>query len=433
MAKVIVIGAGPAGIMAAITAAENHKVVLIDSNEKIAKKLFITGKGRCNITSSLDISEFIENIPGNGRFLYSAFENFDNKDILKLLNIPTKNERGNRIFPVSDRAEDVVEALKRKLDGVNVIYGEQVKKILVKDIKENEDEANAQSEKTENEKHSKKEIKYNKEVYGVKTQDRTFETDKVIIATGGMSYPGTGSTGDGYELAKECGHTITQIRPSLTAMTVTDESLEICQELQGLTLKNVAIKVLENGKKVYDDFGEMLFTHFGISGPTVLSASAHLVRTKMKNPIFEIDLKPGLTEEKLNDRIIRDFDKYKNKEIKNSLNDLLPKAMIPVAIKVSKIDEDKKVNEITREERFRLVDTLKHFKIKISGFRPVKEAIITAGGVSTKEINPKTMESKIVKGLYFAGEVIDVDAYTGGFNLQIAYSTGYTAGKCKEN
>lgn len=432
--KVLIIGGGPAGMLAAISAKEEgYEVTLLEKNNRLGKKLSITGKGRCNITSSLDISEFIENIPGNGRFLYSAFENFDNKDILKLLNIPTKNERGNRIFPVSDRAEDVVEALKRKLDGVNVIYGEQVKKILVKDIKENEDEANAQSEKTENEKHSKKEIKYNKEVYGVKTQDRTFETDKVIIATGGMSYPGTGSTGDGYELAKECGHTITQIKPSLTAMTVTDESLEICQELQGLTLKNVAIKVLENGKKVYDDFGEMLFTHFGISGPTVLSASAHLVRTKMKNPIFEIDLKPGLTEEKLDDRIIRDFDKYKNKEIKNSLNDLLPKAMIPVAIKVSKIDEDKKVNEITREERFRLVDTLKHFKIKISGFRPVKEAIITAGGVSTKEINPKTMESKIVKGLYFAGEVIDVDAYTGGFNLQIAYSTGYTAGKCKEN
>lgn len=432
--KVLIIGGGPAGMLAAISAKEEgYEVTLLEKNNRLGKKLSITGKGRCNITSSLDISEFIENIPGNGRFLYSAFENFDNKDILKLLNIPTKNERGNRIFPVSDRAEDVVETLKRKLDGVNVIYGEQVKKILVKDIKENEDEANAQSEKTENEKHSKKEIKYNKEVYGVKTQDRTFETDKVIIATGGMSYPGTGSTGDGYELAKECGHTITQIRPSLTAMTVTDESLEICQELQGLTLKNVAIKVLENGKKVYDDFGEMLFTHFGISGPTVLSASAHLVRTKMKNPIFEIDLKPGLTEEKLNDRIIRDFDKYKNKEIKNSLNDLLPKAMIPVAIKVSKIDEDKKANEITREERFRLVDTLKHFKIKISGFRPVKEAIITAGGVSTKEINPKTMESKIIKGLYFAGEVIDVDAYTGGFNLQIAYSTGYTAGKCKEN
>lgn len=432
--KVLIIGGGPAGMLAAISAKEEgYEVTLLEKNNRLGKKLSITGKGRCNITSSLDISEFIENIPGNGRFLYSAFENFDNKDILKLLNIPTKNERGNRIFPVSDRAEDVVETLKRKLDGVNVIYGEQVKKILVKDIKENEDEANAQSEKTENEKHSKKEIKYNKEVYGVKTQDRTFETDKVIIATGGMSYPGTGSTGDGYELAKECGHTITQIRPSLTAMTVTDESLEICQELQGLTLKNVAIKVLENGKKVYDDFGEMLFTHFGISGPTVLSASAHLVRTKMKNPIFEIDLKPGLTEEKLDDRIIRDFDKYKNKEIKNSLNDLLPKAMIPVAIKVSKIDEDKKVNEITREERFRLVDTLKHFKIKISGFRPVKEAIITAGGVSTKEINPKTMESKIIKGLYFAGEVIDVDAYTGGFNLQIAYSTGYTAGKCKEN
>ena len=242
----------------------------------------------------------------------------------------------------------------------------------------------------------------------------------------------TGSTGDGYEMAKQVSHTVTELKPSLVAMTTEGESLEECQMLQGLTLKNVAIKVFENNKKVYDDFGEMLFTHFGISGPIVLSASAHLVRTKMKNAIFEIDLKPGLTEEKLQERILRDFDKYKNKEIRNGLNDLLPKAMIPVIIEKSSIDENKKINEIKKEERNKLIENIKHFKIQITGFRPIKEAIVTAGGINVKEINPKTMQSKIVKGLYFAGEIIDVDAYTGGFNLQIAYSTGFTAGKCLE-
>lgn len=404
--KVIVIGGGPAGMLAAISAKDNgNEVILLEKMDRLGKKLAITGKGRCNITSSLpSMNQFIENIPGNGRFLYSAFQNFSNKDILKLIDIPTKNERGNRVFPVSDRATDVVEALKRKLTGVKVITNTKVKRILVKDSK----------------------------VVGVETEKEKINCDAVILATGGMSYPVTGSTGDGYYMAEELGHKITELKPSLVAMTSKEESLEICQDLQGLTLKNVAIEVFENNKKVYDDFGEMLFTHFGVSGPIILSASAHLVRTKMRNTKVVIDLKPALSEEKLNERILRDFDKYKNKALKNSLNDLLPQTMIPVIIKISQISPDKKVNEITKQERYRIIDSIKHLKILIEGYRPIKEAIVTAGGISIKDINPKTMESKIIKRLYFAGEVIDVDAYTGGFNLQIAYSTGYTAGLLQE-
>ena len=404
--KVIVIGGGPAGMLAAISAKDNgNEVILLEKMDRLGKKLAITGKGRCNITSSLpSMNQFIENIPGNGRFLYSAFQNFSNKDILKLIDIPTKNERGNRVFPVSDRATDVVEALKRKLTGVKVITNTKVKRILVKDL----------------------------QVVGVETEKEKINCDAVILATGGMSYPVTGSTGDGYYMAEELGHKITELKPSLVAMTSKEESLEICQDLQGLTLKNVAIEVFENNKKVYDDFGEMLFTHFGVSGPIILSASAHLVRTKMRNPKVVIDLKPALSEEKLNERILRDFDKYKNKALKNSLNDLLPQTMIPVIIKISQISPDKKVNEITKQERYRIIDSIKHLTILIEGYRPIKEAIVTAGGISIKDINPKTMESKIIKRLYFAGEVIDVDAYTGGFNLQIAYSTGYTAGLLQE-
>lgn len=404
--KVIVIGGGPAGMLAAISAKDNgNEVILLEKMDRLGKKLAITGKGRCNITSSLpSMNQFIENIPGNGRFLYSAFQNFSNKDILKLIDIPTKNERGNRVFPVSDRATDVVEALKRKLTGVKVITNTKVKKILVKDSK----------------------------VVGVETEKEKINCDAVILATGGMSYPVTGSTGDGYYMAEELGHKITELKPSLVAMTSKEETLEICQELQGLTLKNVAIEVFENNKKVYDDFGEMLFTHFGVSGPIILSASAHLVRTKMRNTKVVIDLKPALSEEKLNERILRDFDKYKNKALKNSLNELLPQTMIPVIIKISQISPDKKVNEITKQERYRIIDSIKHLTIFIEGYRPIKEAIVTAGGISIKDINPKTMESKIIKRLYFAGEVIDVDAYTGGFNLQIAYSTGYTAGLLQE-
>lgn len=400
--KVIVIGGGPAGMLSAISAKkEGNKVILLEKNNRLGKKLSITGKGRCNITSSLDnMSDFIANTPGNGKFLYSAFQNFTNKDILNLIDIPTKNERGNRVFPVSDKAEDVVEALKRKLTGVDVKLESTVKKIIVKD----------------------------NVAIGVETNKEKIYGDKIILATGGLSYPSTGSTGDGYEMAKKLGHTIIEPKASLVALTASENSIDDCVQLTGLTLKNVAIKVYVGNKKVYDDFGEMLFTHFGISGPIVLSSSAHLVRTNMRNVKFEVDLKPGLTEEKLNDRILRDFEKYKNKEIKNSLNDLLPKAMIPVIIRKSNIDEEKKVNEITKNERMELIKNIKHFVVEVNGFRPVREAIITAGGVSTKEINPRTMESKIIKNLYFAGEIIDVDAYTGGFNLQIAYSTGYTAG-----
>ena len=400
--KVIVIGGGPAGMLSAISAKkEGNKVILLEKNNRLGKKLSITGKGRCNITSSLDnMSDFIANTPGNGKFLYSAFQNFTNKDILNLIDIPTKNERGNRVFPVSDKAEDVVEALKRKLTGVDVKLESTVKKIIVKD----------------------------NVAIGVETNKEKIYGDKIILATGGLSYPSTGSTGDGYEMAKKLGHTIIEPKASLVALTAGENSIDDCVQLTGLTLKNVAIKVYVENKKVYDDFGEMLFTHFGISGPIVLSSSAHLVRTNMRNVKFEVDLKPGLTEEKLNDRILRDFEKYKNKEIKNSLNDLLPKAMIPVIIRKSNIDEEKKVNEITKNERMELIKNIKHFVVEVNGFRPVREAIITAGGVSTNEINPRTMESKIIKNLYFAGEIIDVDAYTGGFNLQIAYSTGYTAG-----
>ncbi len=403
--EVIIIGGGPAGMLAAISASNaGCHVTLIEKNDRLGKKLAITGKGRCNITSSLDISEFVENIPGNGRFLYSAFKNFDNKDILDLINIPTKEERGHRIFPVSDRAQDVVEALKRKLENnnIDILYNTEAKEIEI--------------DKEKN------------KVTGVITNKGKLKADKVILATGGKSYPGTGSTGDGYNIARKLGHTITEIRPSLVGLTTEDEDLRTCQELQGLTLKNASLELYENNKKVYDDFGEMLFTHYGLSGPIILSASAHLVRTKMNNPKVILDLKSGLTEEKLNDRILRDFEKYKNKDIRNGLKDLLPQKMIPVIIRLMGVSEYKKVNEITREERLKLVNLLKKFEIKITGFSDIKEAIVTAGGVSVKEINPKTMESKLVKGLYFAGEVIDVDAYTGGFNLQIAYSTGYTAG-----
>lgn len=413
--KVVVIGGGPAGMLAAISAKkQGNDVTLLEKMDKLGRKLCITGKGRCNITSSLDISEFIKNIPGNGRFLYSAFQNFDNKDIIRLLNIPTKEERGNRIFPESDRASDVLDALIKNLKGVQIITGERVTDILTQDCNE-EDILDSK-------------VKYKTKIIGVKTEKSIYNCDKVILATGGKSYPLTGSTGDGYEIAKKLGHTVTEIRPSLVALTASRESLEICQHLQGLSLKNVAIKVLEKNKIIYEDFGEMLFTHFGVSGPIILSASAHLVRTKMEDVHILIDVKPALTEEKLDERIIRDFEKNKNREFKNSLNDLLPQKMIPVIISLSGISEDKKVNNITKEERHRLVQLLKKIDIKIVGFRGVEEAIVTAGGINIKEIDPKTMQSKFVKGLYFAGEIIDVDAYTGGFNLQIAYSTGYTAG-----
>ena len=402
--NVIVIGGGPAGMLAAISASEQgNKVIILEKMNSLGKKLCITGKGRCNITSSLPIDEFIKNIPGNGRFLYSAFQNFTNQDILNLLNkqgLKTKEERGNRIFPITDRASDVLDALiaKLKKQNVKIITNTRVQDIIVE----------------------------NNKIKGVIANNKKYEADKVILATGGASYPTTGSNGDGYELAKKVGHTVTAIKPSLVALTAKTASQEICKKLQGLSLKNVGIKIIKDNKEIYEDFGEMLFTHFGVSGPTVLSASAHLVRTDLKNVKMIIDLKPALSEEKLEERILRDFMEEKNKEFKNSLDKLLPKKMIPVIVEIMNLN--KKVNEIKKEERKKLVKLLKNFEIEIENFRPVEEAIVTAGGINTKEINPKTMESKLVKGLYFAGEIIDVDAYTGGFNLQIAYSTGYTAG-----
>lgn len=402
--KVIVIGGGPAGMLAAISASmQGNDVTILEKMNSLGKKLCITGKGRCNITSSLPIEEFIKNTPGNGKFLYSAFQNFNNQDIINLLKeqgLKTKEERGNRIFPVTDRASDVLDALIKKLkkQSVKIITNCKVDEIL-----------------TENDR-----------VIGVKAQNKIYEADKIILATGGESYPTTGSTGDGYKFAKKLGHTIIDPKPSLVALETRGQSLEICQKLQGLTLKNVGIKFVKENKVIYEDFGEMLFTHFGVSGPTILSGSAHLVRTNIENVKLIIDLKPALSEEKLEERILRDFENEKNKDFKNSLEKLLPKKLIPVVVEMMNID--KKVNEVTKVERKKLVEILKKLTIEISGFRPVEEAIITAGGVSVKEINPKTMESKLVKGLYFAGEIIDVDSYTGGFNLQIAYSTGYTAG-----
>lgn len=408
--KVIVIGGGPAGMMASIKATEKADVILIEKNDILGKKLLITGKGRCNITNAVDISEFVNNIPCNGNFMYSALYTFTNEMLIHFLNdlgLKTKVERGQRVFPVSDKSLDVLNTLKRcAIDkGVKIYSNESVKAVLVNE---------------------------HNEVIAVKTDRNTINCDKVILATGGKSYPKTGSTGDGYIIAKQLGHTIIEPKPSLVPL-VTKEVYNV----QGLSLKNVGIKIMDiiNNKKIYEDFGEMLFTHFGISGPIILSASSYLVRykdikEKMKNGGIKIyiDFKPALTNEVLFERIRRDFEKYKNKMFKHGLDDLLPKKMIPIILELSKINEDKKMCDISNKEVDIIVDLFKKFELTVEDFRPIEEAIVTSGGINTKEINPSTMESKIIKGLYFAGEIIDVDAYTGGFNLQSAFSTGYLAG-----
>ena len=411
--KVIVIGGGPAGMMAAISSAQDgNEVILLEKMQSLGRKLLITGKGRCNVTSSLDMDEFIKNTPENGMFLYSCYKQFTNQDIINFLKeegLEVKEERGNRIFPVTDKSLDVLKCFSKKIKelGIKVKCNTQVEEILVE----------------------------NSQIIGVIAEGTKIKADKIILATGGKSYPLTGSTGDGYELVKKLGHTITKIQPSLVPLE--SYNRDMCKELQGLSLRNIKIQLedIEAKKNIYEDFGEMMFTHFGVSGPTILSSSAHLVRykkieEKLKNRkiILKIDLKPALTEEKLDERVLRDFRKENNKQFKNSLNKLLPQKLIQPIIKESSINPNKKVNEITKEERRRLVKLLKEFIIEIKGFRPIEEAIITSGGINIKEINPKTMESKKIKGLYFAGEIIDVDAYTGGFNLQIAYSTGYVAG-----
>ena len=405
--KVIVIGGGPAGMISAIIASKNgNDVTLFEKMRSVGRKISITGKGRCNITNATNISDFMNNIPGNPKFLYSAFNTFNNDDTIKFFNsigVETKIERGERVFPKSDNALEVVDKLKKEMDKcrVKLVVNTPIKEIIVE----------------------------NNIIKGVKA-DKVYDADKVILATGGLSYPTTGSTGDGYKMVKKLGHTIVHLKPSLVPM----ETFE-SKELQGLSLKNVKVTITDNGKEVYSDFGEMLFTHFGVSGPVILSASSHMLRikdvqNKMKNKLIKlhIDLKPALDEEKLENRLIRDFEKNTRKQFKNCLNDLLPSKMIPYIIKLSEIDERKQINQLSKTERKRLVNLLKNLEFTLKGFRPIEEAIVTAGGIDIKEINSKTMESKIVSGLYFAGEIIDVDAYTGGFNLQIAWSTGYVAG-----
>jgi len=404
--KVVVIGAGPAGLMAAGKAGElGNEVVLLEKNDRIGKKILISGKGRCNITNNADIEGLIENTPGNGNFLYSSFYTFSNEDLIQFINslgVETKIERGGRIFPVSDRSKDVVDALSKYINKnkVKLILNSTVKEIRVTD---------------------------NNSVKSVILKDGSeIECDSVILSTGGASYTGTGSTGDGYKIASKLGHTIVKLKPSLVPLNVKEDWII---ELQGLSLKNIEITMLnKSGKKVYSDFGEMIFTHYGVSGPVILSGSRHILENDFKDIKLLIDLKPALDEEKLDDRIKRDFEKYSRKQFKNSLDELLPQKFIPVIIKLSEIPQDKFVNQITKEERRRLVTLLKKFELNISGARPLEEAIVTAGGISTDEINPSTMESKLIKGLFFAGELIDVDAYTGGFNLTIAFSTGFLAG-----
>lgn len=400
--KVIVIGGGPAGIIAAITSAKaKNEVILLEKNSSLGRKLLITGKGRCNITSSLEMSEFIRNTPGNGKFLFSAFGQFTNQDIIQMLKengLEVKKERGNRIFPVTDKAQSVLDCFVKELkkNCVKVKTNAEVIKINTK--------VDSEGLKIE----------------GVSLKEgEILKADKVILATGGKSYPKTGSTGDGYYLAQKLRHTIIEPKASIVPLKA---EKNICQALQGLSLKNVKIKLenAETKKKIYEDFGEMLFTHFGVSGPVILSSSAHLLRVKNVSELLKngkiklvIDFKPALDNNELDKRIRRDFEKVKNKEYKNSLEKLLPQKMIETIIALSKINPTKKVNEITKEERHILVELLKNFEVTITGFRPIDEAIVTAGGISTKEINPKTMESKLVKNLYFAGEIIDVDSYTG--------------------
>ena len=396
----VVIGGGPAGMFAAITAAERgQRVLLLEKNDRLGKKLLITGKGRCNVTNDCTAQEILQNVPRNGRFLYSAMYAFPPEKIKEFFEengCALKTERGNRVFPVSDRSQSVLEALQRAMRRNDVtVRTARVKEILVSDGA----------------------------VTGVRTEKETIHSGWAILATGGLSYPTTGSTGDGYAMAKALGHTVTACEGSLVPLETEGPD---CPDMQGLSLRNCGVKLLDaKGKALYKDFGELLFTHFGVSGPTVLSASTHLKGEGCK---LVIDLKPALDEGKLNDRILRDLDMYKNRSMENALTDLLPRSMIPVVLRRLEIDPNMQANSLNKQQRRALVELLKAFPIAITGKRPVAEAIITSGGVKVSELDPKTMQSKLVSGLYFAGEIIDCDAYTGGFNLQIAWATAYAAG-----
>lgn len=409
MKKIVIIGGGAAGMMAAVSASQHGaKVTLIEKMAVLGRKVSITGKGRCNITNIADKQTIIKNMPGNGSFIYSALHKFGNQDVIDFFHqhgVMTKVERGGRVFPVSDNAKDVVEAFYKALKegNVEVVTGQSVKRILM----------------------------HNGQVTGVLAGNNIeYPADGVILATGGASYPGTGSTGDGYRMAEMAGHTIVPLKPSLVPLEVAEDWIG---ELQGLSLKNVTASVIFEGKKMADDFGEMLFTHYGLSGPIILSLSKKVAELFKNKPgeevLIEINLKPALTAEVLDKRIQRDFEKFSRKQLKNSLGELLPAKLINVIIDLAHLDPDKFVHQITKEERARLQQQITNLTFTITGTRPVSEAIVTAGGIHVKEINPKTMESKIVNGLFFAGEVIDIDGYTGGFNLQAAFSTGYIAGQ----
>ncbi|MER2081461.1 MAG: NAD(P)/FAD-dependent oxidoreductase [Ruminococcus sp.] len=403
--KVAVIGAGAAGLMAAGAAAEyGASVTLIEKNARVGRKIMITGKGRCNLCNNCDINGFIENVPVNGRFLYSAIHHFSPADTMAFfeeIGLPLKTERGSRVFPVSERASDVVDTLRAYVldKGVRIVNDTAVELMAE-----------------------------NGEVIGVRCAGQTFYADSVIICCGGKSYPLTGSTGDGYTLARQAGHTVTDLKPSLVPLESSDSE---CKSMQGLSLRNVALKIVDNNskKEVYTDFGEMLFTHFGVSGPIILSASSHIREIPDGRYTAVIDLKPALDAEKLDKRLQNDFRENANRDVSNAFSKLLPRKIIVPVLKKWGVPFDRKCNAVTREERHRLCGILKGFTVPLSGFRPIEEAIVTSGGVKTAEINPKTMESKLVSGLYFAGEVIDCDAYTGGFNLQIAWSTGRLAGE----
>ena len=399
---VIIIGGGAAGAVAGITAARmGRSVIIFEKNEKIGRKLRITGKGRCNVTNNCTNEELLNNVPVNPRFLYSAFSGFNSQDVMDFfeqLGVPLKTERGNRVFPVSDNAQDVVDALERELKnlGVKIINRKVTKLIIADGICE-----------------------------GVVAGGKEYSSQSVLIATGGKSYPNTGSTGDGYVFAESAGHTVTPIYPSLVPLVSIEK---YCAEMMGLSLRNVAVKLYDGEKLIYDEQGEMLFTHFGVSGPLILSASSHIRKMERGRYKIRIDLKPALDMKQLDLRIQRDFSENQNRDFINAIRKLLPAKLIPVAVRLSGIPAEQKVNAITKEQRKAFAELIKAFPITIADFRPIDEAIITSGGISVKEINPKTMESKLVSGLYFAGEVIDVDAYTGGFNLQIAFSTAYSAG-----
>lgn len=399
--RVVVAGGGAAGMMAAICAAERGAAVtLLEPNERLGKKLNITGKGRCNVTNNAGTEELLANVPRNGKFLYSAFSRFDGRDAMAFfesLGVPLKTERGNRVFPVSDRAFDVSAALERRLKvlGVSLVRDRAVSLETVDGA-----------------------------IQAAAGARRRYPAEAVVLATGGISYPATGSTGEGHRMAADAGHTVTPLRGSLVPL----RDFGVGREAQGLSLRNVGLTVFEENKKIYTDFGELVFTHFGVSGPLILSASAHMRRFGERAYHLEIDLKPALDEQTLDRRLLADFEKYANHDFCNALDGLLPKKLIPLMVRISEIEPHRKVHDITREQRRGLLRVLKHFPVVIAGPCPVEDAIVTSGGVSVKEIDPNTMESKIVKGLYFAGELIDADAYTGGFNLQIAWATGRAAG-----